>query len=140
MSAIHPTAIIGKGVTLGKDVAVGPYCVVEGDITIGDGTQTVTFNTTAGAVETVGDLITAINGNSALKVTASLNNDGELVLAADDNTVGISIAYGGAATAGTSGFAAQAATAPAVVNTAVAKSVDQLVSEINDKSGSNTGG
>lgn len=39
--SIHPTAIIGKNVTLGKDVSVGPYCVLEGDIIIGDGTVLV---------------------------------------------------------------------------------------------------
>jgi UDP-3-O-[3-hydroxymyristoyl] glucosamine N-acyltransferase len=33
---IHPTAIIGKGVRLGKDVAIGPYTVIEDDVSIGD--------------------------------------------------------------------------------------------------------
>ncbi|HWJ87555.1 MAG TPA: flagellin [Pelagibacterium sp.] len=109
-----------------------------GTITIGDGTNTVAFSTTAGAVETVGDLISAINGNADLKVTASLNSAGELVLAADDNTVGISVAYGGAATAGTSGFAAATATPPTAVDTNVAKTVDALVSEINNNASVNT--
>jgi UDP-3-O-[3-hydroxymyristoyl] glucosamine N-acyltransferase len=35
---IHPTAIIGKGATLGKDVAVGAYTVIEDSVSIGDGT------------------------------------------------------------------------------------------------------
>jgi len=39
MTHIHPTAIIAKSVTLGKEVKIGPYCVIDGDVTIGDGTQ-----------------------------------------------------------------------------------------------------
>lgn len=37
--SIHPTSIIGPEVKLGKNVKVGPFCVVTGDVTIGDGTQ-----------------------------------------------------------------------------------------------------
>lgn len=33
---IHPTAILGKGVTLGSDVALGPYVVIEDNVFIGD--------------------------------------------------------------------------------------------------------
>jgi UDP-N-acetylglucosamine acyltransferase len=33
---IHPTAIIGTNVKLGNNVKVGPYCILVGDITIGD--------------------------------------------------------------------------------------------------------
>lgn len=32
---IHPTAVIGKGVTLGKNVTVGAYAVVEDDVVVG---------------------------------------------------------------------------------------------------------
>ncbi|MCM8757509.1 MAG: UDP-3-O-(3-hydroxymyristoyl)glucosamine N-acyltransferase [Candidatus Omnitrophica bacterium] len=35
---IHPTAILGKNVFLGKDVSVGAYTVIEDDVSIGDGT------------------------------------------------------------------------------------------------------
>ena len=35
---IHPTAIIGDGVTLGKDVAIRPYVVIEDGASIGDRT------------------------------------------------------------------------------------------------------
>ena len=35
---IHKAAIIGKNVSLGQDVAVGPYAVIEGNVSIGDGT------------------------------------------------------------------------------------------------------
>jgi len=36
--AIHPSAVIGKNVKLGKDVDIGPYAVLDGTIEIGDGT------------------------------------------------------------------------------------------------------
>lgn len=36
---IHPTAIVGEQVKLGNNVKVGPFCVVVGDVTIGDGTR-----------------------------------------------------------------------------------------------------
>lgn len=35
-AGIHPTAILGKGVSLGKDAAIGPYAVIEDDVSIGD--------------------------------------------------------------------------------------------------------
>ena len=37
--SIHPTSIIGPEVKLGKNVNIGPFCVVTGDVTIADGTQ-----------------------------------------------------------------------------------------------------
>jgi len=36
LQGIHSTAIIGKGVSLGKNVAVGPYAVIEDDVSIGE--------------------------------------------------------------------------------------------------------
>lgn len=36
MSIIHQTAIIGDQVKLGKDVEIGPYCVIEGNVILGD--------------------------------------------------------------------------------------------------------
>jgi UDP-3-O-[3-hydroxymyristoyl] glucosamine N-acyltransferase len=35
---VHPTAIIGKDVSLGRDVAIGPYVVIEDNVSIGDKT------------------------------------------------------------------------------------------------------
>ena len=35
---IHPTAILGENLSLGKDVAVGPYTVIEDNVSIGDKT------------------------------------------------------------------------------------------------------
>lgn len=35
---IHSTVVLGKGVTLGREVAIGPYAVVEDNVNIGDKT------------------------------------------------------------------------------------------------------
>ena len=35
---IHPSAVIGKNVKLGKDIAICAYCVIEDNVEIGDGT------------------------------------------------------------------------------------------------------
>jgi len=40
-AGIHPSAVVGEGVTLGKGAYVGPCCVVEDFAAIGDGTQLV---------------------------------------------------------------------------------------------------
>lgn len=48
MNTIHPTAIIGPNVSLGQDVSIGPYCVLDGDITVGDGTQLISHVSLAG--------------------------------------------------------------------------------------------
>ena len=37
MSAIHPTAMVSDEATLGADVEVGPYCVIDGPVELGDG-------------------------------------------------------------------------------------------------------
>jgi len=36
---IHNTAIVSKNAQLGKNCEVGPWCIVEGDVTIGDNTK-----------------------------------------------------------------------------------------------------
>lgn len=36
---IHPTAIIGPKVELGKDITIGPYAVLNGKVIVGDGTS-----------------------------------------------------------------------------------------------------
>lgn len=35
---IHPTAVVSSNVKLGKNVIVGPYCVIRDNVVIGDGT------------------------------------------------------------------------------------------------------
>ena len=37
MADIHTTAIVSTGAALGKDVRIGPYCVVGADVVLGDG-------------------------------------------------------------------------------------------------------
>jgi UDP-N-acetylglucosamine acyltransferase len=39
MAKIHPTAIIDPSAELAEDVVVGPYCIVEGGVRIGSGTE-----------------------------------------------------------------------------------------------------
>jgi len=36
---VHPTAIVGEGTTLGKDVSIGPYVVIGKNCTVGDRTS-----------------------------------------------------------------------------------------------------
>ena len=36
---VHPSAVIGPGVSLGQEVAIGPACVIEAGARIGDGVQ-----------------------------------------------------------------------------------------------------
>lgn len=46
MSAtVHPTAVVSSGAQLGDGVEIGPYCVVEGDVSIGAGTILKAFVT-----------------------------------------------------------------------------------------------
>jgi UDP-3-O-[3-hydroxymyristoyl] glucosamine N-acyltransferase len=40
---IHPTAIVADTAQLGQDISIGPYCVVEPDARVGDGTILVAF-------------------------------------------------------------------------------------------------
>ena len=54
MTVVDPTARVAAGAQLGKDVTIGPYCVVGPKVTIGDGCQLsthvhVTGRTTIGA-------------------------------------------------------------------------------------------
>jgi UDP-N-acetylglucosamine acyltransferase len=36
---IHPTAIVGPDVKLGNNVKIGPFCIIVGNVNIGDGTR-----------------------------------------------------------------------------------------------------
>jgi UDP-N-acetylglucosamine acyltransferase len=48
---IHPSAIVGHDVVLGPDVEVGPFCVLDGGITVGAGTRLIGHVTILGDVE-----------------------------------------------------------------------------------------
>lgn len=50
---IHPTAVLGHGVELGKGVSIGPYTVVEDGARIGDGTR-IAGQVTVGAQVRIG--------------------------------------------------------------------------------------
>jgi flagellin len=75
----------------------------DGSITIGDGTDSVTFNVTDPGTESVGALMTAIN-TAGLNITASLTDTGQLRLAANDNTTEIVVTVGGDVTAAPAGL------------------------------------
>ena len=50
-SLIHPSSTISDSVLIGEKVKVGPFCNIEGNISIGDGTElkshvSITGNTT----------------------------------------------------------------------------------------------
>ena len=54
MTNIHSTAVIASTVELGRDVCIGPYCCVDGNVVLGDNCHldthvVVTGNTTVGA-------------------------------------------------------------------------------------------
>ena len=54
MDRIHKTAIVAEGAQLGKDVKIGPYCVINSQAKIGEGTELLSHvvidgNTTIGA-------------------------------------------------------------------------------------------
>lgn len=98
--------------------------LADGDVfTVTDGTTTVTVTVTTAATTDLNDIATAVNGSGPLKVTAGFSADGKFTLTADDNTTAITV--GGD---NPTGIATQAV--PTAVNTA--KSVDTLVSEINN--------
>jgi len=91
---------------------------------IDDGTNSYTYTVTDASTETLQDLVDGINGDADLAVTASISDDGSLVLTADNNEAEIDVSGGDAI----SGISSQ--TARTAVNTA--KSVDDLVTEINN--------
>lgn len=41
MSDIHPTAVVDASAAIGEDVTIGPFCVVGGDVSLGDGTHLI---------------------------------------------------------------------------------------------------
>ena len=54
-SQIHPSSTVSNSVQIGENVKVGPFCNVDGNIFIGDGTElkshvSITGNTTIGKI------------------------------------------------------------------------------------------
>lgn len=48
MKSIHPTAIVAPSATIGEDVVIGPYCVIDGDVVIDSGTRLVSHIAVSG--------------------------------------------------------------------------------------------
>jgi flagellar hook protein FlgE len=93
-----PATGIGTIDSLSSSTTLASLNINSGDtISIGDGTNTTTY--TATGSDTVGDLITAINGGSAA-VTASLNSSGNLVLTGNNDVDAITVAGTGASDIG----------------------------------------
>ena len=53
MTNIHSTAVIAKTAKIAPDVIIGPYCVIEGDVSIDSGTQLVS-HVVVGGITTIG--------------------------------------------------------------------------------------
>lgn len=53
-SAVHPTAIVEPGASLGSGVRIGPFCHVGPEVTLGDGVELVSHVVVAGATA-IGD-------------------------------------------------------------------------------------
>jgi len=51
---IHPTAIIGPDVTIGNNVAIGPYSYITGKVTIGDNTRIWSHVSIGSAAQNIG--------------------------------------------------------------------------------------
>ena len=51
MTEIHSTAIVEDGVKLGKDVWIGPYCVLGPDVELSDGTELVSHVSITGRTQ-----------------------------------------------------------------------------------------
>ena len=56
---IHPTAVLGPEVTMGEDNIIGPYCVLQGRVQLGDGNYLAAHVSIGGAAEVRGHPMTA---------------------------------------------------------------------------------
>ena len=57
MAAIHPTALIDDGASLGEGVEVGPYCVIGPEVTIGPRTRLLSHVSVTGRTDVGADCI-----------------------------------------------------------------------------------
>ena len=48
MPTVHPTALVADTVRLADDVIIGPYCLIEGDVALGQGTRLLSHVTIKG--------------------------------------------------------------------------------------------
>jgi UDP-N-acetylglucosamine acyltransferase len=47
-TSIHPTAVVANGASLAGNVSIGPFCVVDADVVIGEGTRLVSHVAVSG--------------------------------------------------------------------------------------------
>jgi UDP-N-acetylglucosamine acyltransferase len=64
MTNIHPTAVVAEGAILGRDVSIGPYCTVGGDVRLDDGVTLISHVVVGG--------ITDIGANTKIFPFASI--------------------------------------------------------------------
>jgi flagellar hook protein FlgE len=91
-ATLKPDAVAvgtSTGVDVSSTTTLASLGITSGEtITVDDGTNTTTYTSTGS--DTVGDLITAINGGSAA-VTASINSSGDLVLTGNNDLASITV-------------------------------------------------
>ncbi|MEM9015582.1 MAG: acyl-ACP--UDP-N-acetylglucosamine O-acyltransferase [Verrucomicrobiota bacterium] len=75
-SEIHPTAIVDPGAEIGDDVVIGPYCVIEKEVRIGNGCRFQNHVTVAGPT-TIGENNTFFPFGSIGQRTQDLKYEGE---------------------------------------------------------------
>lgn len=78
MTAIDSTARVAAGAQLGKDVTIGPYCIIGPKVTIGDGCQLLTHVHVAGR--------TTIGPRTRISAFASLGTPPQSVHYKDEDT------------------------------------------------------
>lgn len=66
MTKIHESALISDGAEIGKDVSIGPYCIVGSDVKLGDGVELMSH--------VVVDGITRIGSNTRIFPFASIGH------------------------------------------------------------------
>jgi len=88
MTLIHPSAIIGPHVTLAPDVQIGPYCVVDGTVSIGAGTKLLS-HVVVGGCTTIGAHCTIYPFASLGSAPQDLKYKGEksALIIGDHNTI-----------------------------------------------------
>jgi UDP-N-acetylglucosamine acyltransferase len=71
---IHPTAVIGQNVKLGRDNYIGPYCVLSGDVDIGDNNKFISHVSVGSPPEHRGFKMDPETFDSIGKITIGSNN------------------------------------------------------------------
>jgi UDP-3-O-[3-hydroxymyristoyl] glucosamine N-acyltransferase len=67
---VHPTAVLGRGVRVGRDVAIGPYAVLGDGVTLGDGVEIGAHCVVGNGVEigTLSELLPAVTVYSGSRI------------------------------------------------------------------------